>query len=71
MSPLAKKLQIKPGKQGVEPLVLPDLGSGVRSLWSPALILFLQAIWLVIFLHTGRSSVTGARLSFHVHHERI
>jgi hypothetical protein len=50
---------------------LPDLATGLHNLWSPALILFLQAIWLVIFYYTGRSTVTGATLHFHVHHDRI
>jgi hypothetical protein len=50
---------------------LPDLSAGLKSLWSPALILFLQGIWLTIFLYTGRSTVTGATLSFHVHQDRI
>ena len=54
-----------------EPVGVPDLTAGLKSLWSPALILFLQGIWITIFLYTGRSTVTGATLSFHVHHERI
>ncbi|MDO9309026.1 MAG: prolipoprotein diacylglyceryl transferase [Deltaproteobacteria bacterium] len=54
-----------------EPTVTPDLTAGLRSLWSPALILFLQGIWVMIFLYTGRSTVTGATLSFHVHRDRI
>jgi hypothetical protein len=54
-----------------EPVGLPDLSTGLKSLWSPALILFLQGIWLLIFIYTGRSTVTGATLSFHVHRDRI
>lgn len=54
-----------------EPPGLPDLSAGLKELWSPALILFLQGIWMTIFLYTGRSTVTGATLSFHVHHDRI
>jgi len=49
----------------------PDLAAGLGSLWDPALILFLQGIWIAIFFYTGRSTVTGATLSFHVHHDRI
>lgn len=48
-----------------------QLAAGLKTLWSPALILFLQGIWCVIFYYTGRSSVTGATLSFHIHHDRI
>lgn len=54
-----------------EPVATPDLAAGMKGLWNPALILFLQGIWALIFLYTGRSTVTGATLSFHVHHERV
>lgn len=53
------------------PSGLPDLSAGLKNLWSPAIILFLQGIWILIFLYTGRSTVTGATLSFHVHRDRI
>jgi hypothetical protein len=49
----------------------PDLGLGIADLWHPGLLIFLQALWLAIFFYTGRSTVTGATLSFHVHGERI
>jgi hypothetical protein len=44
-----------------------DILRGLESLWTPAVILCLQGLWIAIFLHTGRSVVTGATLSFHVH----
>ncbi|SRR6266540_1499862 len=50
---------------------LPDIGSGVFILWHPAPLLFLQLLWFAIFLHTGKSSVTGSTLSFHVHEDKI
>jgi len=49
----------------------PELAAGLAGLWHPAVLLALQALWLTIFLYTGRSAVTGATLSFHVHRERI
>jgi hypothetical protein len=49
----------------------PDLSGGIVALWHPGAIIFLHALWLGIFLYTGRSSVTGATLSFHIHQERI
>jgi hypothetical protein len=54
-----------------EPAALPNLLVGLKALWNPALILFLQSIWVIIFLYTGRSTVTGATLCFHVHQDRI
>lgn len=54
-----------------EPTGAADLPTGLASLWNPALILFLQGIWAAIFFYTGRSTVTGATLSFHVHRDRI
>jgi hypothetical protein len=49
----------------------PDISAGIVSLWHPGAILLLQALWLGIFFYTGRSTVTGATLSFHIHQERI
>jgi hypothetical protein len=47
-----------------------DIVAGLRVLWDPWVILFLQGLCLAIFLHTGRSVVTAATLSFHVRHDR-
>lgn len=49
----------------------PEVLAGLEALWNPALLLLLQGLWIFIFLYTGRSSVTGATLSFHVHSDRI
>lgn len=56
---------------GSEPVTLPVFSNGLVMLWTPAMLLFLQLVWLVIFLYTGRSTVTGAHVSYHVHHDRI
>jgi hypothetical protein len=48
-----------------------SLVNGLTTLWNPAMILFIQALWLVIFIYTGCSKVTGSTLSFHVHHDQI
>lgn len=48
-----------------------SIPAGLAMLWDPAVILFLQVLWLVIFLHTGRSSVTASRISLHVVREKI
>lgn len=52
-------------------LLITDLSAGLATLWDPVMLLFLQLLWLLIFLYTGRSTVTGATLSFHVHSERV
>ena len=44
---------------------------GLASLWQPETLVSLQCLWLILFIYTGRSSVTGANLSYHVHHNRI
>ncbi|MGE0087068.1 MAG: prolipoprotein diacylglyceryl transferase family protein [Desulfococcaceae bacterium] len=43
-----------------------DVLHGLAYLWDPAMIFFLQALWVGVFLYTGRSKVTGSVLSFHV-----
>jgi hypothetical protein len=48
-----------------------DLEAGLRTLWNPAMILFLQCLWVVFFLYTGRSKVTGSTLDFFVRRDRI
>jgi hypothetical protein len=48
-----------------------DLQAGLQLLWNPAVILFLQAVGIVMFLRTGRSQVTGSGVSFHVKHDQI
>jgi hypothetical protein len=48
-----------------------DIQSGVRSLWQPGVILFLQVWGAGIFWYTGRSYVTGAHIVFHINKEHI
>lgn len=48
-----------------------NLGAGLALLWNPAALLFFQALWLLLFIYTGFSTVTGAMLVFHVREEKI
>jgi hypothetical protein len=48
-----------------------DLWSGMHSLFSPGMILFLQALWVAAFLFTGRSMVTASTITFHVVKDRV
>ncbi|MFH0959701.1 MAG: prolipoprotein diacylglyceryl transferase family protein [Pseudomonadota bacterium] len=54
-----------------EPLPVANLELGLRSLWDPTVILFLQFVGLASFFYTGRSMVTGSTISFHVLNDRI
>jgi prolipoprotein diacylglyceryltransferase len=49
----------------------PDLLNRLGSLWDPTVLIALQALWLTIFLYTGRSTVTGATLTFHVFRDKV
>lgn len=51
--------------------VAPSLVTGLRALASAPVLLVLELLWIAIFLFVGRSSVTAARISFHVVRERI
>jgi hypothetical protein len=53
------------------PAYSPLIGDGLLSLWNPFIIFFIQGLWIAVFLYTGRSSVTGSTVSFHVIRERI
>ncbi|HIJ89887.1 MAG: prolipoprotein diacylglyceryl transferase [Desulfobulbaceae bacterium] len=48
-----------------------NLAAGLASLWNPAALLFFQALWLLLFIYTGISSVTGSTVAFHVRGEKI
>lgn len=48
-----------------------DIRAGLQACWNPAVMLFIQALWIIMFLRTGKSEVTGSALSFHVHRDRI
>lgn len=53
------------------PSMTTDISMGLRLLWSPGIILACQLLWIGIFLFMGRSQVTGARISFHIHKDRV
>ena len=48
-----------------------DIILGLTALWQPSIIILFQILWLAIFLHSGKSKVTEAILSFHVIKEHI
>lgn len=54
-----------------EQTVPPDLSAGLQAVWHPAILLSLEGLWVVVFLFFGRSLVTGAEITFHLHHDRI
>jgi hypothetical protein len=64
-------LAVWPAGAGDRVRAAPDALAGLALLWHPAMILLLQGLWLGYFLHTGRSTVTGSTLSFHVRRERV
>jgi hypothetical protein len=50
---------------------LPSVGDGLNGLWQPLPIILLQLFWVVVFVYTGKSDVTGSQISFHVIRDRI
>jgi hypothetical protein len=53
------------------PNLTPVLDSGLQALWHPAVLLSLQGLWVIVFMFFGKSMVTGAEISFHLHEDRI
>lgn len=51
--------------------MLPDAEAGFRMMWDPLIIIMLQILWLLFFIYTGKSMVTGSRITLFVHRERI
>jgi hypothetical protein len=50
---------------------MPDLAAGLLALWAPGILLFFQILWVIVFIYTGRSRVTGATVHLHVIKEKI
>ncbi len=50
---------------------LPNLMTGIESLWSPGMIIFLMILWVIVFLYNGRSTVTGSSIDIRVIEENI
>lgn len=48
------------------PGIAVNLGHGLAALWSVPVLLLLQGVFLLVFLYTGRSSVTGSQVRFFV-----
>lgn len=48
-----------------------NLGQGLAALWNVPVLLLLQGVFLVVFLYTGRSSVTGSQIRFFVREGEI
>jgi len=57
------------GLNGTAPVC--DIREGLRCVWRPDTILLLQMLWVSIFFYTGRSKVTGSRISFYVRQEEV
>nr|WP_022667349.1 prolipoprotein diacylglyceryl transferase family protein [Desulfospira joergensenii] len=48
-----------------------DLGLGLKALWNPGILLFVQTVWGIGFFHSGRSSVTDSKIFFNVVRDKI
>ncbi len=48
-----------------------DVRLGLALFRQSGILLFLQALWLGLFLYMGRSTVTGSSLTFHVRADRV
>jgi hypothetical protein len=57
-----------PATSGV---IMPGIAAGLKGLWQPFMIVLLQALWVVVFVYTGKSQVTGSQISFHVNRGNI
>jgi hypothetical protein len=48
-----------------------SIEEGLRTFWNPVVLVFCQLVWIVVFFITGRSNVTGSKLSLFVRNDRI
>lgn len=54
-----------------DPSVAAELSAGIEVAWHPLVLLALQTLWIIVFVMFGKSMVSGAEISFHLHHDRI
>lgn len=54
-----------------DPILTTSIRNGINTMWDLPVILFLQALFIAVFLMTGRSKVISAELSFKVQHDHI
>jgi hypothetical protein len=52
-------------------VTMPGIAAGLNGLWQPFMIVLLQVLWVVVFVYTGKSQVTGSQISFHVNRGRV
>jgi hypothetical protein len=48
-----------------------DIAKGLLSLWNPAVIITVEAVFIITFLYTGRSNMTASSVTLHVNDEFI
>jgi hypothetical protein len=53
------------------PVLEASITDGLEVLWHPGMLLFLQLLWIVSFIYTGRSSVTESNLQIRICREKI
>ena len=51
--------------------ITPNILNGLEGVWDPGAFVFLQILWIGIFLFMGRSKVTSSMLSIYVHRDRV
>lgn len=49
----------------------PSLAAGLDLVWSPEVVVVVEAAWMGVFLYLGRSKVTGADIRFYLVQSRI
>lgn len=61
----------KAGSAAPIPQAGAGLSKGLGIISTAPYVIFIEALWVVIFLFTGRSTVTGSKLSLFLHRDRI
>lgn len=46
--------------------IVPNLFTGINSLWNPGLVIFLGILWVIAFVYAGKSSVTYSAISIQI-----
>lgn len=55
---------------GSATIILPDINAGLSALWDVKTVMALELLWVISFLYTGMSRVTGSEVRFFVRRDQ-
>jgi hypothetical protein len=45
--------------------------AGLKGIWNPSSLIFIETLWILMFIYMGKSFVTGSNLRFFINHGKV